>query len=100
MHQVTINAVLNGWIVKVGCQTLVTTDEDELIKHLGEYLKDPKKKMESFLKTAKNKYLWDSQPQPLPTPMSERCPAEPPTPYPLGGAQLNQAAPATGMPGR
>lgn len=30
-----------GYIVKVGCQTLVYTDVSELVGHLEEYLTDP-----------------------------------------------------------
>jgi hypothetical protein len=41
-RDVTIKTVLNGWIVKVGCQDLVFTSLDVMLKDLTAYLEDPK----------------------------------------------------------
>ncbi len=38
---ITISAVLNGWIVQCGCQTLVFHDRDTLVRELDAYLRDP-----------------------------------------------------------
>jgi len=57
MRDVKITAVLNGWIAKVGCQTLVYINKEDLIWDLGEYMDDPKAKEKEILKEAVNKYL-------------------------------------------
>ena len=41
MKQITINAAMNGFIAKVGCQTLVFQSVDLLCEELKRYLKDP-----------------------------------------------------------
>jgi hypothetical protein len=51
---ITINAVLNGWIVTVGCQTVVYQDRNQLTSDLDAYLKDPEATEARFLKTAVN----------------------------------------------
>jgi len=57
MRDVKITAVLNGWIAKVGCQTLVYINKEDLIWDLGEYMDNPKAKEKEILETAVNKYL-------------------------------------------
>ncbi len=49
---INIEAVLNGYIVKVGCQRVVFQTREDLMARLGEYLADPDKIQASFLKTA------------------------------------------------
>jgi hypothetical protein len=51
---VTIEACLNGFVSRVGCQTVVHTDVDQLATDLAEYLKDPGKKMKEFIAKACN----------------------------------------------
>lgn len=51
----TITAVLNGWVVQCGCQTLVFQDRNQLTSELDAYLKDPQATEARFLKTAVNK---------------------------------------------
>jgi hypothetical protein len=41
MRGVSIDAVLNGYIVKVGCQTLVFQSRGELLVELAAYLENP-----------------------------------------------------------
>ncbi len=41
MRDVTITKVMNGYIAKVGCQTLVYETQGALLGALGEYLSDP-----------------------------------------------------------
>jgi len=41
-YNVTIETVLNGWVVKVGCATVVFTDSAKLLADLKDYLVDPK----------------------------------------------------------
>ena len=54
MHEILIKPALNGWIARVGCQTLVYVDKAQMLKDLGEYLEDPQKKQEEVLKGAVN----------------------------------------------
>ena len=57
MRSVTVNAVLNGWTVQVGCQTLVYTNPDKLTGDLRDYLRDPKAKEAAVIESAVNKRL-------------------------------------------
>lgn len=41
MREVRITAVMNGYIVTVGCQTLVFTTREEMLTELGRYLANP-----------------------------------------------------------
>lgn len=67
MRSVTVNAVLNGWTVQVGCQTLVYTDPDKLTGDLRDYLRDPKAKEAAVIESAVNKRI-----------LTEGCPTPPP----------------------
>ena len=71
MRSVTVNAVLNGWTVQVGCQTLVYTDPDKLTGDLRDYLRDPKAKEAAVIESAVNKRLLQEIPAiaeaPMPT---------------------------------
>jgi len=60
MKDVRISAVLNGWIAKVGCQTLVFTDRATLLKELDLYMADPAATERAYLENAVNaKHLRD-----------------------------------------
>ena len=59
MRDITVHAVLNGWTVKVGCQTLVFNDRKTLLKDLGEYMANPLVKQKKFVEAAVNKILMD-----------------------------------------
>lgn len=41
LRPININAVLNGFVVQVGCQTLAYTSRDKLLADIGSYLNDP-----------------------------------------------------------
>ena len=69
MRSVTVNAVLNGWTVQCGCQTLVYTDPNELVGDLRDYLNDPKAKEKAVIESAVNKRLLQDMPQPAEAPM-------------------------------
>jgi hypothetical protein len=49
-HSVTINPVYNGFIVKVGCKTLVSKDWKEISDGLAEYWQDPAAAEKKFCK--------------------------------------------------
>lgn len=51
---ISITAVLNGWIVTVGCQTVVYQDRNQLTSDLDAYLKDPDATEARVLRTAVN----------------------------------------------
>ena len=66
MRSVMVNAVLNGWTVQVGCQTLVYTDPDKLTCDLRDYLRDPKAKEAAVIESAVNKRLLQDMPPAAP----------------------------------
>ena len=70
MRSVTVNAVLNGWTVQCGCQTLVYTDPDKLVGDLRDYLNDPKAKEKAVIESAVNKRLLQDMPQTAEAPTS------------------------------
>lgn len=57
MREVTISPVLNGWIVKVGCQTLVYDDKGDLLRDFVSFLADPAKTEKRILETAVNRQI-------------------------------------------
>lgn len=61
----TINAVLNGWIVTCGCQTVVYQDRNQLVSDLNAYLQDPHATEARFLKTGVNQGLLGGVAPPL-----------------------------------
>lgn len=50
MRTIVIDAVCNGYTVKVGCRTVVFNDDQSLIRELTRYLIDPKSVEEEYLK--------------------------------------------------
>lgn len=50
IREIQINAVLNGFVVKIGCQTVVFTSVDDLTTKLNEYFKNPQETENNFLK--------------------------------------------------
>ena len=41
LRPININAVVNGFVVNVGCQVLAYTSKEKLLADLGSYLNDP-----------------------------------------------------------
>lgn len=87
MREIKIKAALNGWTAQVGCQTLVYTDQQALLKDLGEYMTDPKAKEKAFAEAAINKRL-----------LTEGCPT-PEAPQPATDCARPMALNSVG-PGR
>jgi len=54
IRDIRISAVLNGFEVKVGCQTLVFTDVTEMLKEIRRYLKKPEEVEKEYLEKALN----------------------------------------------
>jgi len=57
MREIKIKAVLNGWTVQVGCQTVVYINQGALLNDLGDYMKNPNAKEKEFIDSAINKRL-------------------------------------------
>ncbi len=57
IREIKINAVLNGWIVNVGCQTLVYRDDEELAKDLLSYLRNHEETERQFTNNSVNSFL-------------------------------------------
>ena len=84
MQNVVIKAVLNGWEVQVGCQTLVFVDKKLLLNELKAYMENPKKKEASVRATAINKYLLcQGVPAPVEPPLYTMPVGSPIPPRPL-----------------
>jgi len=41
MREITIRTVLNGFVVQVGCQTVVFENKDTMLTEIGRYISDP-----------------------------------------------------------
>ena len=54
LRDIKIKSVLNGWIVDVGCSTVVFTDIDSMLGNLEAYLKDPEGVEKRFLEGSVN----------------------------------------------
>ena len=54
MHKITIEGVLNGWIVNVGCQTVVFDDEKVMLEEIGHYIKHPEEVEKKYMDNRKN----------------------------------------------
>jgi hypothetical protein len=82
MHNIQIEAVLNGWVCQVGCQRIVYNDRRTLLNDLDDYLRDPVGTHERIVKGAANAPLL----MPLaPPPPCETCePSCPPTQQVVG----------------
>lgn len=55
MHTISISPALNGFIVHVGCQTLVYQTAGELVSELNNYLHNPKETQKRVLREAINR---------------------------------------------
>lgn len=78
IRDISIHAVLNGFVVQVGCQTIVFNTAESLASNLTLYLNNPDEFEKEFIHTAINqKHL-----MPLPPPGSLVPPAEQATPHP------------------
>lgn len=54
MHNITIKGVLNGWIVNVGCQTVVFDDLEIMMKEIQTYIKYPETSEKKYMENRKN----------------------------------------------
>lgn len=70
MDKITIETVLNGWKVKVGCQEVVFTEADKLCSELKEYLADPMAVRKRYTEGSVNA-KWCHAPQIAEQPMQE-----------------------------
>lgn len=57
IHEIKIKAVLNGYIVNVGCQTVVFNDRDMLMCELNHYLHTPAETEKRYREEAINRDL-------------------------------------------
>ncbi len=61
MQNVTIEPVVNGWIVRVGCAPFVALDKEIMLNELGRYIDQPRQVMAENLRRQVNEgaYLPD-----------------------------------------
>jgi|GEM_PF-3554782 len=50
LRPITINPVLNGFVVQFGCQQLAYTDTTKMLGDLGDYLREPEETEKKLLK--------------------------------------------------
>ena len=58
-RDVRIETVLNGWVVRVGCQTLVFKELTSLLKDLEAYLTNPEAAETAYQENAVNAEFFD-----------------------------------------
>lgn len=63
IHEIKIKAVLNGYIVNVGCQTVVFNDRNMLMCELNHYLQDPAETEKRYREQALNRDILCNMPQ-------------------------------------
>jgi len=68
-REITICPVLNGYVVRVGCQQVVFDDRTKLLLELDAYLKNPEETEKRYIGNALNK---------MPGPETAPCVAEAP----------------------
>jgi hypothetical protein len=73
IHTITIRPVLNGYLVQVGCQSLVFDDTRQMLDQLLRYLVSPNLVEDEYRQTAINKWMFST-----PLTMEERLPVPPP----------------------
>ena len=49
LRPITINPVLNGFVVQFGCQQLAYTDTTKMLGDLGDYLREPEETEKKLL---------------------------------------------------
>lgn len=89
MKEVRIEPVLNGWIVRIGCATIVALSKEVMLSEIGRYIDDPKAVEREYSANAVNKGTYQPDERPgLPPPESipdagedqpERARREPPS---------------------
>lgn len=89
MHKITIDPALNGYICRVGCQTVVFESATKLIEELSRYLAQPRETVERYLRDAVNPSV--AVPQTAPEQVDR------PAGYTLAGAQTGRGG--TAAPG-
>ncbi len=76
IRHIEIDACLNGFIVRCGCQTLAYTSINSLTKDIGEYLADPDATEKRLVGDAINRKHTYDMPQAMPAPPSDCCAPE------------------------
>lgn len=70
LRNIQIEPVLNGWIVHCGCQRIVFTDKQNMLREIGKYYADPQGTERRYLEKRANK--------------TEHLPGQPPISVTLG----------------
>lgn len=63
IHDIHINPVLNGFVVHVGCQSVVVSSIDDLQKEIGRYYRNPAAVEKEYRANAVNN-MFNNAPQP------------------------------------
>ncbi len=73
MYEVRITSVLNGFVCKIGCQTVVFNSIETMLDELGKYLVNPSEMEKRYVKSSLNsgKLRCDTVEEEAPTPRHE-----------------------------
>ena len=69
---IEIRVVLNGFVVTVGCQTVVYQDADDLLEELGAYFRDPDAAEKRYSECLHARHTLNDGPRAVPTMTNER----------------------------
>lgn len=61
-REISIYPVLNGWLLKIGCQCVVFTDKQKMLSELSLYYESPNVVEKSYLASALNKTTPEDRP--------------------------------------
>ena len=71
-RQITIEPVLNGWLLRVGCQQVVFTDKQTMLNELSNYYDKPEETEKRFIERAANRII-PLEPPSQPVMAQEQC---------------------------
>lgn len=66
MKKVVIRPAINGWIVEIGCATVVALSKESMLAEIGRYIEDPAAVEAEYAASAVNQGTYDRE-VPLPS---------------------------------
>ncbi len=80
MKEVRIEPVLNGWVVRIGCATMVALSKEGMLSEIGRYIDDPKGVEKEYATNAVNQGTYSPDGGAVPQ-------SEPPSQVPNEGSE-------------
>lgn len=76
MKEVRIEPVLNGWIVRIGCASVVALNKEAMLSEIGRYIDDPGGVTKEYAANAVNQGTYQPDEEPRPSGQDRVYPAE------------------------